>query len=174
VRIKVIASGINHLDIWVRKGIPGLKLQFPHILGADASRIVEEIGEEIEGINKGDKVLIYPATFCGKCEKCVSGNENLCKEYKIFGERRKGVQSEYINVPKEIVFKIPEGISFIEASAIPLSLLTAMQMVEKANIEPGMNSLVMAGSSGVSLYLIQILKIFRSNVFVTASSKEKN
>jgi NADPH:quinone reductase-like Zn-dependent oxidoreductase len=173
VRIKVIASGINHLDIWVRKGIPGLKLQFPHILGADASGIVEEIGEEIEGINKGDKVLIYPATFCGKCEKCVSGNENLCKEYKIFGERRKGVQSEYINVPKEIVFKIPEGISFIEASAIPLSLLTAMQMVEKANIEPGMNSLVMAGSSGVSLYLIQILKIFRCNVFVTASSKEK-
>jgi D-arabinose 1-dehydrogenase-like Zn-dependent alcohol dehydrogenase len=90
VRIKVIASGINHLDIWVRKGIPGLKLQFPHILGADASRIVEEIGEEIEGINKGDKVLIYPATFSGKCEKCVSGNENLCKEYKIFVERRKG------------------------------------------------------------------------------------
>jgi D-arabinose 1-dehydrogenase-like Zn-dependent alcohol dehydrogenase len=92
VRIKVIASGINHLDIWVRKGIPGLKLQFPHIhiLGADSSRIVEEIGEEIEGINKGDKVLIYPATFSGKCEECVSGNENLCKEYKIFVERRKG------------------------------------------------------------------------------------
>lgn len=173
VRIKVKASGINHLDIWVRKGIPGFSLKFPHILGADAAGIVEEIGKGVEGISKGDKVLIYPAIFCGRCEKCISGNENLCKEYKIFGERTQGVQSEYINIPKENVFLIPENISFVEAAAIPLSLLTAVQMVEKANPEPGMNCLVMAAGSGVSLNLIQILKVIKCNVFVTAGNKEK-
>lgn len=173
VRIKVKASSINHLDIWVRKGLPGLKLEFPHVLGADASGIIEGKGEGVKGIEEGERVLVYPALFCGKCENCISGKENLCKEYKIFGERARGVQCEYIVVPSANVFKIPSGLSFVEAASLPLTLLTAMQMVEKANPEPGMNILVMAAGSGVSSMLIQILKILNCNIFVTAGNKEK-
>lgn len=173
VRIKVKASSINHLDIWVRKGLPGLKLKFPHVLGADASGIVDKKGEEVKGIDEGERVLIYPALFCGVCESCISGKENLCKEYKIFGERTQGVQSEYIVVPSANIFKMPSGLSFVEAASLPLTLLTAMQMVEKAKPEPGMNVLVMAAGSGVSSMLIQILKAFNCNVFVTTGSEEK-
>lgn len=173
VRVRVKASSINHLDIWVRKGWPGLKLKFPHVLGADASGTVDRTGNGVKGINKNDKVIIYPAIFCGKCKNCISGNENLCKDYKIFGERINGVQSEYIVVPKENVFLIPKGLSFVEAASLPLTLLTAMQMMEKANPEPGMNVLVMAAGSGVSSMLIQILRAKNCNIFVTAGSKEK-
>ncbi len=171
VIIKVRASSINHLDIWVRKGLPGIK--FPHVLGADASGTVDKTGEGVKGISKNEKVIVYPAIFCGKCKNCISGDENLCKEYKIFGERTKGVQSEYIAIPQENVFPMPKGLSFIEAASLPLTLLTAIQMVDKVNLEPGMNVLVMAAGSGVSSMLIQVLKAKNCNIFVTAGSKEK-
>ncbi len=173
IKIRVKACALNHLDLWVRRGIQSLKIEYPHILGSDISGIIEEIEDEELPFKKGEKVILYPATFCGKCESCVSGMENLCKEYKILGENVKGGNAEFIAVKKELLMPYPENLSFEEAASIPLTLLTAMQMVEKSDIKPMETALVMSAGSGVSVMLIQILKAMNVYVITTSSSKEK-
>ncbi|MEO0255435.1 MAG: zinc-binding dehydrogenase [candidate division WOR-3 bacterium] len=173
VKVRVKAVSLNHLDLWVRKGLPNLKIQFPHILGSDIAGIIEDIKGEESLFKKGDKVILYPATFCGVCDKCISGKENLCKEYKILGENIWGGNAEFIVVKKELIFPFPSDLSFEEASSLPLTLLTAMHMVKKSKIKPYQTALVMAAGSGVSVMLIQILKALNVYVIATSSKKEK-
>ena len=173
VKIRVKACSVNHLDLWVRRGIPNLRIEYPHILGSDISGIIEEISDEEIPFKKGDKVILYPATFCGRCENCISGKENLCKEYKILGENTNGGNAEFIVIKKELLMPYPENLSFEEAASIPLTLLTAMQMVEKSNVKPMDTALVMAAGSGVSVMLIQILKAMNVYVITTSSKEEK-
>ncbi len=173
IKIRIKACALNHLDIWVRRGIPNLKIEYPHILGSDISGIIEEIRGDVKNFKKGDKVILYPATFCSSCYECISGRENLCKEYKILGENTKGGNAEYIVVKKDLLLPYPENMSFEEAASLPLTLLTAMQMVEKSEIQPYQNALVMAAGSGVSVMLIQILKAMNVYVFATSSKEEK-
>lgn len=174
VQVRVRACALNHLDIWVRRGLPGLKLQYPHILGADIAGEVAKVGEGVKGLNPGDRVLISPGVSCGKCAMCLSGRDNLCREYHILGEGVKGGYAEYIVVPQQNILPFPDGMSFEEASAIPLVFLTAWHMmVKRGNLKPGETVFITAAGSGVSTAAIQIAKAMGAYVIAGASTEEK-
>ncbi|MFN4233010.1 zinc-binding dehydrogenase [Thermus sp.] len=174
VRIRVKAAALNHLDIWVRKGVASPKLPLPHILGADASGVVDAVGPGVTGFVPGDEVVVNPGLSCGHCERCLAGEDNLCPRYEILGEHRFGAYAEYLVVPEVNLLKKPQNLSFTEAAAIPLTFLTAWQMVvDKLQVRPGEDVLVMAAGSGVSVAAIQIAKLFGARVIATAGSEEK-
>ncbi|UZX15406.1 zinc-binding dehydrogenase [Thermus sp. PS18] len=174
VRIRVEAAALNHLDIWVRKGVASPKLPLPHILGADASGVVDAVGPGVTGFVPGDEVVVNPGLSCGHCERCLAGEDNLCPKYEILGEHRFGAYAEYLVVPEVNLLKKPPNLSFEEAAAIPLTFLTAWQMVvDKLQVRPGEDVLVMAAGSGVSVAAIQIAKLFGARVIATAGSEEK-
>jgi len=174
VRIRVRAAALNHLDIWVRKGVASPRLPLPHILGADASGVVEAVGPGVTAFAPGDEVVVNPGLSCGHCERCLAGEDNLCPRYEILGEHRHGAYAEYVVVPEVNLLKKPQNLSFEEAAAIPLTFLTAWQMVvDKLQVRPGDDVLVMAAGSGVSVAAIQIAKLFGGRVIATAGSEEK-
>jgi NADPH:quinone reductase-like Zn-dependent oxidoreductase len=174
VVVEVKACALNHLDLWVRRGLPGIQFRFPHILGNDISGVVKEVGRGVENVKPGERVLISPGVSCMHCEQCLSGQDNLCRRYQIVGYARHGGYAEYVNVPSVNVLPIPGTLSFEEAAAIPLVFLTAWHMlVTRAKIKPGETVLVHAAGSGVGSAAIQIAKLFRARVFATASTEEK-
>lgn len=175
VLVRIRACALNHLDIWVRKGLPNLCLHYPHILGSDIAGTVEALGEEVRlPLKKGDRVLVHPATSCGTCQACLSGRDNLCREYKILGEQISGGYTQLIAVRQEKILPYPSRLTFEEASAIPLVFLTAWQMVmRKAALKTGETILIHAAGSGVGTAAIQIAKLVNARVLVTASKDEK-
>lgn len=163
--VRVKATAMNHMDLWVRKGLPGVKIPLPIILGCEGSGVVEGTGEE---------VVIAPSTSCGVCEACLSGNDHYCREYKIYGEHRDGTECEYMLVPACNLLPKPKNLSFEEAAALPLAFLTAWQMlVDRAQVRSGQTVLVMAAASGVSSAGVQIAKLFGARVIATASDESK-
>lgn len=174
VRLRVKAAALNHLDIWVRKGVASPKLPLPHVLGADASGVVDAVGPGVTGFAPGDEVVVNPGLSCGHCERCLAGEDNLCSRYEILGEHRWGAYAEYLVVPEVNLVRKPQNLSFVEAAAIPLTFLTAWQMVvDKLGVRPGDDVLVMAAGSGVSVAAIQIAKLFGARVIATAGSEDK-
>ena len=173
VLVKLESVGINHLDIWVRKGLPGLKIEFPHIPGADGAGVVEALGEGVTDLEIGTRVVINPGLSCGHCEMCLLGKDNLCRHYKILGEHANGTYAEKIVVPRQNILPFPAGISTEEAGSFALVFLTAWQMIEKASIKPGDWVLIMAAGSGVSTALIQLAKLMGANVVATSSQEWK-
>ncbi|WP_019550305.1 zinc-binding dehydrogenase [Thermus scotoductus] len=174
VRLRVKAAALNHLDVWVRKGVASPKLPLPHVLGADASGVVDAVGPGVTAFAPGDEVVVNPGLSCGHCERCLAGEDNLCPKYEILGEHRFGAYAEYLVVPEVNLLKKPPNLSFEEAAAIPLTFLTAWQMVvDKLQVRPGEDVLVMAAGSGVSVAAIQIAKLFGARVIATAGSEEK-
>lgn len=174
VRLRVKAAALNHLDIWVRKGVASPKLPLPHVLGADASGVVDAVGPGVTGFAPGDEVVVNPGLSCGHCERCLAGEDNLCSRYEILGEHRWGAYAEYLVVPEVNLVRKPQNLSFVEAAAIPLTFLTAWQMVvDKLGVRPGDEVLVMAAGSGVSVAAIQIAKLFGARVIATAGSEDK-
>jgi NADPH:quinone reductase-like Zn-dependent oxidoreductase len=174
ILIRIKASALNHLDIWVRKGLPFLKLPLPHIPGGDGAGLVEKVGSGVENFKSGDKVLIHPGLSCGVCTHCRSGWESLCKNYAILGEHCWGTYAEYVVVPHQNVFPLPENLSYEEGACIALAFTTAWQMVvHRAQVKPGETVLVHAAASGVSTALIQIAKVFGARVIATASTEKK-
>ena len=172
VLIKVRACALNHLDIWQRQGLPGVSL--PHISGSDVSGIVEGIGEGVEGITRGDEILVSPGISCMRCERCLRGDDNQCGHYTILGYRNNGGYAEYVSVPAVNVIPKPQHLSFEEAASVPLVFLTAWHMlVGRAGIKPGDSVLVHAGGSGVGIAAIQIAKLFGAYVITTAGSNDK-
>jgi NADPH:quinone reductase-like Zn-dependent oxidoreductase len=174
VVIKVMAAGLNHLDTWVRRGLPGMTFPLPMVLGSDASGVVEELGAGVAGLKAGDRVFVSPGYSCGRCPDCFSGNDALCKDYGIIGEHRNGTQAEYAALPAANVMPLPEGVSFEEGAAFALVFLTAWHMlVGRARVRVGEDVLVHAGGSGVGTAAIQIARLHGARVFATASSDEK-
>jgi len=174
VRIRVKAAALNHLDVWVRKGVASPRLPLPHILGADASGVVEAVGPGVTAFAPGDEVVVNPGLSCGRCQRCLAGEDNLCPHYEILGEHRFGAYAEYLVVPEVNLLPKPKNLSFEEAAAVPLTFLTAWQMVvDKLGVRPGDDVLVMAAGSGVSVAAIQIAKLFGGRVIATAGSEEK-
>lgn len=174
VRVAVKAVALNHLDIWVRKGVASPKLPLPHILGSDVAGVVETVGAGVEGLAPGDAVVLNPGVSCGRCERCLNGQDNLCPQYQILGEHRWGGYAELITVPAANVLPKPANLSWAEAASVPLTFLTAWQMVvDKLQVRPGEDVLVMAAGSGVSVAAIQIAKVYGARVIATASSEEK-
>jgi len=174
VRVRLKAAALNHLDVWVRKGVASPKLPLPHVLGADGSGVVDAVGPGVEGFAPGDEVVINPGLSCGRCERCLAGEDNLCPRYQILGEHRHGTYAEYVVLPEADLAPKPKNLSFEEAAAIPLTFLTAWQMVvDKLGVRPGDDVLVMAAGSGVSVAAIQIAKLFGARVIATAGSEDK-
>jgi len=175
VLVQIKAAALNHLDIWVRNGLPIFKLEMPHILGSDAAGVVVEKGELVTDVVVGDEVLLAPGfSTCYSCPECLAGNDNLCADYKVLGENTTGVYAEFAKVPGENVFPIPHGLDFNQAAAIPLVFLTAWHMlVHQVKVKPGETVLVLAAGSGVGSAAIQIAKLFQAKVIATASSQSK-
>jgi len=174
VLVRVKATSVNHLDIWVRRGIPGLKLELPHIPGADAAGIIEEVGEQVEGLEPGRRVMINPNFSCGKCEYCLRGEDSLCVRYKILGEQVKGGYAELLKVPAKNAIPLPDHVSFEEAAAAPLVFMTAWRMlITRAGLRPGEDILILGAGGGVATAAIQIAKLVGARVFAAASTEEK-
>jgi len=174
VLVQVKACAMNHLDVWVRKGLPHLKLKYPHVLGSDVAGVVAKVGEDVRGLEIETPVLVSPGITCGICLYCLSGRDNLCREYRILGEDRSGGCGEYVSVPKENILPMPKNLSFEEAASIPVVFLTAWHMlVARAQIKMGETVLVHAAGSGVGIAAIQIAKLFGATVITTAGTDEK-
>ena len=174
VLVRVEACALNHLDIWVRRGLRGRDIPMPHILGSDIAGVVEELGEGVEGLSIGEKVVVAPGVSCGRCPDCLSGRDNLCDKFHVIGVKTNGGYAEYTVVPASNILPKPQSLSFEEASSIPLTFLTAWHMlVTKASVSPGKTVLVVAAGSGVGSAAVQIAKLFNAKVIATAGSEEK-
>src|SRR3990172_6854056 len=174
VLIRLKTASLNHLDIWVREGMPGLKVEFPHILGADGAGIIEQIGSDVKNVKVGDKVLLNPGISCNACEQCNSGEHSQCSTFHLLGEHVNGTFAEFVKAPFENVHSIPGGLSFEEAAAFPLVFLTAWRMlVSKAKLLPGETILILGIGGGVSSAALQIAKQIGARVFVTSGEKRK-
>ncbi len=174
VLVQVKACALNHLDIWVRTGVPGQRMPLPIIPGSDIAGVVKKAGALVRGVKMGDRVVISPGISCGRCAHCLSGRDNLCASYSIIGENRNGGCAEYVSVPGVNVIPIPGKLTFDEAAAIPLVFLTAWHMlVSRAQVRPGEDVLVHAAGSGVSSAGIQIARLLGARVIATAGSDGK-
>jgi len=172
VMVRVKACALNHLDIFVRKGLPGVKL--PHILGSDIAGEIVAVGEYVSGFKPGQRVLLAPMHFCNHCAKCVAGLQNQCAEFTVLGNLVDGGNCELIAVPAVNVIPIPDALEFIQAASVPLVFLTAWHMlVGRAGIRPGQTVLVLGGGSGVGIAAIQIAKLFNAHVITTAGDEIK-
>ncbi len=172
VLVRVKACALNHLDIWVRKGLPGVKL--PHILGSDIAGEVVEAGEYLSGFSPGQRVLIAPQHFCGHCTKCLAGVQNQCREFTVLGNAVDGGNCELIAVPAASVIPIPDSLDFDQAASVPLVFVTAWHMlVGLARVHAGQTVLVLGGSSGVGIAAIQIARLFHCRVITTAGDETK-
>lgn len=170
VRVKAVA--LNHLDLFVRQGVPGVPL--PQIPGSDVSGDVAEVGEYITDIKPGTRVLLAPMVFCGVCKKCVSGQQNFCPQFSVLGYRVPGGDAELVAIPRVNVIPIPQELTYNEAASVPLVFLTAWHMlVGRARIQPGQMVLVLGAGSGVGSAAIQIAKLWNCRVITTAGSESK-
>ena len=174
VLIEVKATSINHIDIFLRRGMPGIKVPLPKIVGSDAAGIIRELGRDVSGLMPGQRVTINPGITCGHCEFCSAGFGSQCVSWAMVGENRDGAYAEFVVVPAHIVLPIPDHISFEEAAAAPLVFITAWSMmVGKGNIRPGEDVLILGAGAGVGTAAIQIAKLVGCRVFATASNAEK-
>jgi len=172
VLVRVKACALNHLDVWVRKGLPGVKL--PHILGSDVAGEVVETGEYVTGFTAGQRVLIAPMHFCGYCPKCLAGIQNQCREFTVLGNAVDGGNCEFIAIPASRVIPIPDALDFNQAASVPLVFVTAWHMlVGLAGVRPGQTVLVLGAGSGVGIAAIQIAKMFHCRVITTAGNQAK-
>ena len=174
VVIEVKAASINHIDIFLRRGMPGIKVPMPKIIGSDAAGVIREIGLEVSGLRIGQRVTINPGISCGHCEFCAAGFGSQCLTYAMVGENTDGAYAQLLKVPSHIVLPIPDSISFEDAAAAPLVFMTAWSMmVNKGNIRPGEDVLIPGAGAGVGTAAIQIAKMVGCRVFATASTEEK-
>jgi len=174
VLIETKFGALNHLDIFVVRGWPGLTLNMPHVIGADGSGIVKEIGSEVTTLSVGDKITINPGISCGKCEMCLSGQQVFCKQFSILGENKWGTFAQYLKLPEISVLKIPDEFSLEKAAAAPLTFLTAWRMlITQAEIKPNEYVFIHGAGGGVSSAAIQIAKYYGAKVITTTSTSRK-
>src|SRR5687767_13765760 len=174
VLVQVRACALNHLDVWVRGGLPGIEIPLPHILGNDVAGVVRKAGELVDWVKPGDEVMLQPGVSCGHCRDFLGGTDNMCPSYDIIGYRRDGGYAELVAAPAVNVVPKPKNLSWAEAAALPLVLVTAWHMlVTRARVEPGEDVLVHAAGSGVGSVGIQIAKLRGARVIATAGSEEK-
>ncbi|HXI03021.1 MAG TPA: zinc-binding dehydrogenase [Candidatus Saccharimonadales bacterium] len=174
VLIEVKACAVNHLDLWVRRGIPGQRFPLPMTPGSDIAGVVREVGSTVKGIRARDRVVIQPGLSCHRCSSCLAGEDNLCRSYGIIGETRDGGCAELVVVPAINIIPIRESLAFEEAAAVPLTFLTAWHMVvTRGGVRPGDDVLVHAGGSGVGSAAIQVAKLNGARVITTVGTDNK-
>jgi len=172
--VRVRACGINHLDLWVRRGLPGLSPEMPHILGNDIVGEIVAVGEAVRHLSVGARTLVLPTLSCGACPQCMDGDDNLCRQYDVLGRGRNGGYAEFVSVPAVNCLPYPERLSYEQAAAVPLVFLTAWHMlVGRAELRAGEDVLVMGAGSGVGTAAIQIARMLGARVFATATTSAK-
>jgi NADPH:quinone reductase-like Zn-dependent oxidoreductase len=173
VLVRVRACAMNHLDLWVRKGVTG-GVSLPHIPGSDVAGEIVEVGKYVSECKPGQRVLLAPMRFCNHCAKCCSGLQNQCAEFTVLGHRIDGGDCELIPVPAVNVIPIPDTLDFDQAASVPLVFLTAWHMLAtRAGIQLGQTVLILGANSGVGIAAIQIAKLFNATVIATAGNDMK-
>ena len=174
VLVDVKAGALNHLDVWTRRGMPGLDLEMPHVPGSDAAGEVVEVGADVDRFEAGDRVALSAGVWCGECEYCRHGEYPLCVNFHIIGEHVRGVHGEFAAVPADNLVPVPNDVDWETAAAAPLVFQTAWRMlVTRAEVEPGEDVLVLGASGGVGHAAVQIADHMGATVYATASSDEK-
>ena len=174
VLVCVKACALNHLDLWVRRGIPGVPIPLPHIPGSDVSGEIAQIGADVTTVRVGQKVVLAPGVTCGKCAACVAGEDNHCRYFTNLGYLIDGGCAEFVRAPEVNCLSYPENLTFEEAASIPLVFQTAWHMLlARAELQPGEDVLILGAGSGVGSAAIQIAKFFGARVIATAGSDEK-
>ncbi len=174
VRVRISAAALNHLDLFVLKGLPGVTITPRWILGADGTGIIESIGSEVSSVAIGDHVVINPGISDRTCEYCLAGEQPLCPRFGLLGEHRPGTMAEFVVVPAANVRRIPQTADNAEAAAFTLATLTAYRMlVTRAKLQPGERVLIWGIGGGVAIACLQVAKHLGAHVTVTSSSDDK-
>lgn len=174
VLVRIRCAALNHLDLFLTEGVKGVTVSFPHIVGTDGAGVVEAVGGEVRGIRPGDRVTLNPGVSCGKCPRCLAGEEPFCREFQILGEHRPGTAAELIVVPERNVAKIPDKMPWDVAAALPLSTLTAWRMLTtRARVARGETVLIWGAGGGISLAALAIAKELGARVIITGSAEAK-
>jgi len=174
VLVKLEAAALNRADLWTRSGWPGLKIEYPHILGCDGAGSVAAIGSCVSGWNPGDRVVINGNLSCGHCPACIAGQDNRCRDWHLLGETVRGTYAEYVVVPATSLYPIPDGFEARKAAAAALVFLTAWHsLVIRGGLRPGESVLVVGASGGVNTASIQIARLAGATVYVVGSGAEK-
>ncbi len=174
VLVDVKAGALNYLDVWTRRGLPGVELDLPHVPGSDGAGVVEAVGEDVARFEPGDRVALWAGVSCGECEFCRDGEESMCVRFSIVGEHSRGVHSELAAVPEANLVPVPEGVDWETAAAAPLVFGTAWRMLAtRAGLRPGETVLVLGASGGVGHAAVQIAKHAGAEVVATASTSGK-
>lgn len=174
VLVRVRACALNHLDLWVRGGLPGVLIPLPHIPGSDVAGEIAQIGADVTTVKVGQRVVLAPGVTCGKCPACISGHDNSCREFTNLGYLIDGGCAQFVRAPEVNCLPYPENLSFEEAAAVPLVFQTAWHMlVSRAQLQPAEDVLILGAGSGVGTAAIQIAKFFGARVIATAGSDQK-
>lgn len=174
VVVAVKAAALNHLDLFVIAGLPGVTHAFPHILGCDAAGVVEAVGPGVARVKPGDRVMINPGLSCGRCDFCEAGEQSMCHRFGVLGEHVTGTFAEAVLVPERNLAPLTREVAWAEAAAYPLATLTAYRMLAtRAAVRPGETVLIWGIGGGVALAGLQIAKRLGARVIVTSSSDAK-
>jgi len=174
VLVRVRAAALNHLDVWLRRGLPTMMVPLPHIGGGDVCGVAAALGAGAKGGKEGDRVVVNPGISCGRCLRCLSGDDNLCPAYHLVGEQRWGGQAELLVVPVANIAAAPDGPSDAELAALPIAYMTVWHMlVDKARLRMGETVLVLGAGAGVGVAAVQIAKLHGATVIAAASSAAK-
>ena len=174
VLVHLQAAALNRLDLWVREGWPGIKLQYPHIPGADGAGFVAALGTGVEGWAVGERVVINSNLSCGRCEACLAGQDNRCRSWELLGETRRGTYAEYVVVPAGNLLRIPEGFDLQAAAAAGLVYHTAWHsLITRGALQPGEQVLMVGASGGVNTACLQIAKLAGAVTYVVGSDARK-
>lgn len=174
VTIAIRRAALNHLDLFVLHGLPGLPPSLPHVGGADGAGTIVALGAGVEGWREGDEVVANPGLWCGRCEFCAGGEESMCVRYGILGEHAQGTFAEYLVVPAQSLARRPGHLSWEEAAAFPLVFLTAWRMlVTRGGLKSGESVLIHGIGGGLAQAALTIASHLGARTFVTSSSAEK-
>jgi len=174
VRVRVHAAAFNRLDRFTLTGIPGVRIELPHVLGSDGAGVVDHVGPGVTDLRPGESVLLNPGLWDGTCDACRAGNEALCREYRILGEHTQGSASRSVVVPRRNVHPLPSGWSFAQGAAAPLVFLTAWRaLATVGGVRPGERVAVVGAGGGVATAAVQVAKYLGAEVVVAARSRAK-
>jgi NADPH:quinone reductase-like Zn-dependent oxidoreductase len=174
VLVKLEAAALNRVDIWTRDGWPGIKLQYPHILGADGAGTIADVGAYVKDWNIGDRVVINSNLSCGHCPACIAGQDNRCRDWHLLGETVRGTYAQYLAIPATNLYSIPFDFEMRMAAAAALVFHTAWHsLIIRGGLRPGESVLVVGASGGVNTASIQIAKLAGATVYVVGSRPDK-
>lgn len=174
VRVKLKAAALNHVDLWVLAGWPGINLEYPHILGADGAGLVDKLGSAVTSFEPGDRVVINANLSCGHCQFCLAGQDQMCVDWELLGETVRGTYAEHVVVPAANLLPLPADFSFTEAAAAGLVFHTAWHsLITRGGLQAGETVLIVGASGGVNTASLQIAKLAGAMTYVVGSNQDK-